>query len=168
MRHTVLARHNTMAELWLRNAVCDGIAATREPHAQQLTQRSHSMAFPALPVRPLTAPSAGESTPAYAPFATPTNPCHTPALAMPSTLHGTQAPHAPVPTATAVPSTAAAMDATTYSAAAATAASAPAAAAATAEPVVAVPPAPPSPAPSGAAAAAHSDRHDAAPARLPT
>ena len=96
----------------------------------------------------------------HASFATPGSPYPTPASAEPSTLHGTQAPHPPVPSATAVPPTAVDVAAAGHRAAAApavgNAAAALGAAAATATAAVASPPAPIPPAPPGAAAAAHS------------
>ena len=138
--HTVVARHNALTEAWLRIAARGGIAATREPHVQQLPQRPHATGLPALP---------------------------TPASAVPSTLHGTQAPHPPVPSASAVPPTPGDAAAAGQSApvapgeasaaavpAAANAAATPSSAVATAPPAVAPPPTPNPPTPPGAATAA--------------
>ena len=97
--HTVVARHNAMTEAWLRIAARGGIAVTREPHVKQLPQRPHAMGLPALPTRPPLAPSAGGHMPARASTAAPGIPHLTPASAVPSTLHGTLAPHPPVPSA---------------------------------------------------------------------
>ena len=103
--HTVLACHNVLTEAWLRIADRGGIAATREPHVKQLPQRRRAKGLPALPTRPLPAPSAGGYMPARASPAAPGIPHPTPASAVPSTLHGTQAPHPSVPSASAAPPT---------------------------------------------------------------
>ena len=103
-------------------------------------------------------------------FPHPRFPHPTPASAVPSTLHGTQAPHPPVPSASAAPTTPGDAAAAGQSApvapgeasaaavpAAANAAAAPSAAVATAPPAIAPPPAPSPPAtPCAATAATHS------------
>ena len=167
--HTVVARHNALTEAWLYIAARGGIAASCKPHMKQLPQRPRAMGFPALPTRPPPAPSAGGHMPARASPAAPGIPHPTSALAVPSTLHVTQAPRPPVTSASAappIPGDAAAAGHSTAvapgeaSAAAvpnvANAAAAPSAAVATATPAVAPPLAPNAPAPPTAAAAAHS------------
>ena len=107
--------------------------------------------------------------PARASTAAPGIPHPTPASAVPSTIHGTQAPHPHVPSASAAPPTPGDAAAAGHPAAVApgeasaaavpavvNAAAAPSAAEATAPPAVAPPPALSPPAPPGAAAAAHS------------
>ena len=182
--HTVVARHNALTEAWLRLAACGGIAATRDPHVKQLPQRPHTMGLPALPTRPQPALSAGGHMPARASPIAPGIPHPTPASAVPSTLHGTQAPHPPVPSASAAPPTPGDAAAAGQSApvalgeasavavpAAANVAAAPSAAAATAPAAVAPPPAPnPPPHPRCGNSRRPTQRrhwHDTAPATLP-
>ena len=103
--HTVVARHDALTEAWLRIAARGGIAATREPNVKQLPQRLCAMGLPALPTRPPPAPSAGGLMPARVSLAAPGIPHPTPASAVPSTLHATQVPYPPVPSASAAPTT---------------------------------------------------------------
>ena len=160
--HTVVTRHNGLTEAWLLIAVHSGIAATRQPHVKQPLQQPRAMGLPALPTCPPPAPSDGGHMPVRA---SPT----TPASAVPSTLHGTQAPHSPVPFARAAPSTPGDVAAAGHYAAVspseaseetapavANVAAAPSAAVATASPAIAPPPPLNPHAPPGAAAAAHS------------
>ena len=129
------------------------------------------MEIPALPTRPQPVPSTSGHMPARASPAALGTPHPTPASAVPSTLHGTQAPHPPIPSATAAPPTPGDATAAGHSAAVApgeaSAAAAPAvagaatgscAAVATATPATALPPAPNFPVPPGASAAAHCGR----------
>ena len=97
----MVARHNALTEASLRIAACGGVAATREPHVKQLPQRPRATGLPALSTRSPPAPSASGHMPARASPAAPGIPHPTPASAVPSTLHGIQAPHPPVPSASA-------------------------------------------------------------------
>ena len=133
------------------------------------TETARAMGLPALPTRPPPAPSAGGHMPARASPAAPGIPHPTPASAVPSTLHGTHAPHPPVPSASAALPTPGDAAAAGHSAAVApdeaseaavpavaNAAAAPSAAVATAPPAAAPTPVPNPPAPTGAATAANS------------
>lgn len=140
-----------MTEAWLCISAHGGLAATCETHVKQVPQWPRASGLPALPARPASAPPAGVYMPACVNSAAPGSAHLTPALAVHSMLHCTQAPQPPVPSATAGLSTTADIATTEHSAAAAPAA-APAAAApaaasaavapATAVPVVASPPHP--------------------------
>ena len=99
--HTVVARHNAMTQASLRIAARGRIAATREPYVKQLAQQPCAVGLPALPTFPLPAPSAGKHMPARASFAAPGSPHPIPNLAASSTLDSAQAPHPPIPSATA-------------------------------------------------------------------
>ena len=103
--HTVVARYNSLTEAWLRIAGCSRIAATCEPHVKQLPHLPRAMGLLALPNRPPNCAlrlwaHAGAREPHH-----PRQPPLHPASAVPSTLHGTQAPHFPVPSAAAATST---------------------------------------------------------------
>jgi len=95
--HTVVARHDNMAEACLRTARRGSIAATREPHVNKLPQRLRAAGLPVLPARPQTAPSGSGQLPTCTTSPAPSGPSPTPASALPSTLHVTQVPSAPPP-----------------------------------------------------------------------
>ena len=88
-----------------RIAACGGIVATPEVHVKQFPQRPLAMGLPAFPNRPPTALTAGGHMTARSSPASPCSPHPLPASAMPSTLHGTQTTHSPVPSAMAAPPT---------------------------------------------------------------
>ena len=114
-----------------------GMAATRRLHVQQPPLRPRATGLPALPAQPQSASSVGGNKSAHASSTARGSPHHTAASAVPSALHSSQAPHPPVPSATAAPPTAADVSAAERSVAAACAADSAAAAPAVAKAVAA-------------------------------